>query len=274
MPDRDPAAEREITSLQNPRVKALVRLRERRERDERAVFPVEEPLAIGRALDAGWPLVEAYVCPELLEPGGQAVLARLGAALPADAFWTLSAPAMAKASYRERPQGLLVIARQVERRLEDLRPSASALLLVCEGVEKPGNLGALLRCADAAGCEAVLVAAPGTDPYNPNAVRASRGALFTVPVIQDEAERIARRLRELGVRLVAAAPAAARAWTAADLRGPSAIVVGAEDRGLSAALLAAADERVAIPMRGRGDSLNVSVSAALLLYEAVRQRGG
>jgi TrmH family RNA methyltransferase len=145
-------------------------------------------------------------------------------------------------------------------------------VLVVEGVEKPGNLGAMLRTADAAGVDALIVCDPATDLGNPNVVRASRGSLFTVPVALAESTAALDRLKSLRIQTVAATPGATLSYTAVDLRGPVAIVVGAEDTGLSDEWLRRADVQVRIPMAGKVNSLNVAASAALLLYEAVRQR--
>ena len=145
-------------------------------------------------------------------------------------------------------------------------------MVVLENVEKPGNLGAMLRVADGAGAHAVLVGGDGTDLDNPNTLRASRGTVFTVPTVETDMAAIVDFLRARMIQLVATTPTAEQVYTEADLRGPTALLLGAEDRGLSESLLAAADRRVAIPMRGSADSLNVTVASALMLYEARRQR--
>jgi TrmH family RNA methyltransferase len=263
-----------ITSLQNPRVKELVRLRTRRGRREQGVVPVEEPLVVRRALQAGCRLRAIYHCPELLgEEQAAELLAELTAASdPTVATAELTARVMNRVSYRQRPTGLLALVTPVPHRLAELEMPADPLLLVVDRLEKPGNLGALLRAADGAGAQAVLVTAPGPDLLNPNVVRASRGALFALPVVVAPAGEIRRFLAERGIRVLAATPDARLVYTAADLRGPLAIVVGAEDRGLDRQWLEGADLRAAIPMQGSGDSLNVAVAAALVLYEALRQR--
>jgi len=260
-----------ITSLQNPRVKEVVALRERRERDASGLTIIEEPRVIRRARLAGYPLREVWHCPELLAATDPGLLDFLREGPRFEAV-AVSPPVMAKIAYKERPDGVLVVAPQRRRSLAGLALSARPLLLVLEGVEKPGNLGAILRVADGAGADAVIVCDPGTDVFNPNVLRASTGAFFTVPVVEEDAARVRDWLRERGVTAVATTPAAELDYARADLRGPVALLLGAEDAGLSDAWLAGADLRVRIPMRGTCDSLNVSVTAALVAYEAVRQR--
>jgi TrmH family RNA methyltransferase len=265
-----PTPER-LTSLQNPRVKELLGLRDRRDRDARGLTLIEEPRVIRRARRAGYPFLEVWYCPELLDAVDPELLAFLRAGEPFAAV-EVNPPVMAKIAYKEKPEGVLVVAPQRRLALDRLVLPEAPLLLVIEAVEKPGNLGAILRVADGAGADAVIVCDPGTDIFNPNVLRASTGAFFTVPVVEEDASRVRSWLRELRIRGVATTPATAIAYTDADLRGPVAILLGAEDRGLSAEWLMRADLQVRIPMRGEADSLNVSVTAALMAYEAVRQR--
>jgi TrmH family RNA methyltransferase len=264
-----------ISSLQNPQVKNLVKLRQRRTRDRQGVFLIEEPLVIRRARDCGQPFQTVYFCREqLTDPAGRALLEELRTEEAGRLqFVELASWVMARVAYREQPEGLLVVAPQIRRGLADLALPAAPLLVVVEGVEKPGNLGAILRVADGAGADALLLAGPGVDLFNPNVLRASRGAAFAVPAVEAPAAEVREFLAARGIRSVATTPAAVRLHTEADLGGPVAVVLGAEDRGLSDDWLEHADERVRIPMRGRGDSLNVATATALVLYEAVRQRG-
>jgi TrmH family RNA methyltransferase len=259
----------EITSLRNDRVKDLVRLRGRRERDRQGLTIIEEPLVIARALDAGYPLTTLFYCLEQVTD--RILLSRLGEVEGLEAV-LVSAPVMDKISYREQGEGLLVVAPQVTLGLDGLDLPPDALVVVLENVEKPGNLGAILRTADGAGAHAVLLCGAGTDPFNPNVLRASRGAFFTVPTVAADTAAVLGFCRARGLRTVATSPDAVAAWDGVDLTGGTAIVLGAEDTGLSPDLLAAADTAVALPMAGAGDSLNVSTTAAILLYEAVRQR--
>lgn len=262
-----------ITSLQNPRVKAVIRLRERRHRQAEGVLIVEGADELALALAAGVRPPFVFICRELFQ--GRPAAARLEPQLPDGAeVIEVTAPVFAKMAYRENPDGWLALAPAPWCGLDDLnaRLAPTPLLLVCEAVEKPGNLGAMLRTADAAGVDALLVCDPATDLGNPNVVRASRGTLFTVPVALAPGEEAVAWLRARGITTVAATPHAQPLYTQVDLRGPVAIVVGAEDQGLSGRWLQHADRQVRIPMVGRVNSLNVSTAAALLLYEAVRQR--
>ena len=163
-------------------------------------------------------------------------------------------------------------APQWRRRLEDLTLPAAPCLLVVEAIEKPGNLGTILRSADAAGCDAVIVCDPVTDIFNPNVVRASTGVLFAVPLVVAESAQVLAWLRAKGIRTVATTPAAATLYTDADLRGPLAIIMGSEQYGLSEFWLQQADLPVRIPMAGQADSLNVAMATIITLFEAVRQR--
>jgi len=262
-----------LTSLQNPRVKRLVRLRERRHRREEGVFVMEEPRVVARALAAGVAVREVYHCPEVVaaHPEAAALLPPLtaGDALVVE----VSPPVLEKIAYRKHPAGLVVVATPPAWSPADLALPPSPLVLVLEEVEKPGNLGAIVRTASGAGVDAVIACGAGADPWNPNALRASTGAVFSVPVLELPSAELVPWLRGRGLALVATTPDADMLHTEIDLTGPVAILLGAEDTGLSAGLLGAADVRCRIPMLGAADSLNVSVAAALLAYEARRQRG-
>jgi TrmH family RNA methyltransferase len=175
-------------------------------------------------------------------------------------------------AYREGPDGWLAVVPAVDTRLDRLQMGASPLVLVCESVEKPGNLGAMLRTADAAGLDAVIAADPIADWGNPNIVRASKGAVFSVPVAEASGADTLAWLRSRQIAVVVTTPDTDLLYTDVDLRGPTAVVVGTEKYGLTQRWLAEADHRVRIPMHGHIDSLNVATSAALVLYEALRQR--
>jgi TrmH family RNA methyltransferase len=260
-----------ITSAQNPRVKQVARLRERRQRDREGLMLVEGADELALALAGGARPRAVFYCPALSPRPLDKLLDRAeqaGAELV-----EVSPPAFEKLAYRQNPDGILAVLPAVRRRLDDLAPGEQPLLLVVEAVEKPGNLGALLRSADACAADGVIVCDPATDLNNPNVVRSSRGTLFTVPVVEAGAAQAIAWLRARHIAILAATPQAALVYTAADLRGPLAIAVGAEDDGLSAAWLDQADQKVRLPMLGQVNSLNVSTAAALLLYEAVRQRG-
>lgn len=262
-----------ITSLQNPRLKRLVKLRDRRPRDEAGVFLVEGYREIRRALEAKTAVPELYYAPAWFLGENEPALIDEARAAGAELV-ELSKEAFAKAAYRDRPDGLLAVARQWKRALDEIEgePGRDLLLLVAEAIEKPGNLGTLLRSADAAGCDAVVVCDPVTDLFNPNVVRASTGALFSVPCVVEERARVAAWLKGRGIRVAATTPGASLRYTDADLRGPLAVLMGSEQYGLSPFWIEAADLQVRIPMAGRADSLNVGQAATIVLFEAVRQR--
>lgn len=260
-----------ISSLQNPRVKQLVKLRDRRPRDEAGVFLVEGYREIRRALEKKIAFTELYFSPEwFLGENEPALLAQTEAA--GAKLFELSKDAFAKVAYRERPDGLLAVAPQWRRTLEELPLRSPPFLLVVEAIEKPGNLGTILRSADAAGCDAVIVCDPVTDIFNPNVVRASTGVLFSVPVVVAESANVLAWLRARQIRTVATTPAADALYTDTDLRGPLAVIMGSEQYGLSEFWLKNADAPVRIPMAGQADSLNVAMATIITLFEAVRQR--
>lgn len=264
---------RHVESARNPLVKEVAALKERRARQRTGLVLVEGAREVGRALAAGVALRTLLLCPEL-QPSPDAGETVAGPAEAAGAeVVLLSRAAFERLTLRQGPDGVAGVAAWRPPALETLTPGAAPLLLVLDGVEKPGNLGALLRTADAAGVDGVLVTGPGTDLANPNVVRASLGSVFALPVAVADAATARSWLRTLHVRVVAATPSAAASHWRADYRGAVAIVVGAENVGLPPAWLEAAHQRVRIPMRGRAaDSLNVAVAGAVLLYEALRQR--
>ena len=264
-----------ISSPQNPRIKYVVGLRERRRRDQAGVILVEGHAELALALDGGARPVELFVCPPLFPlPSPVAPAALIDRAARAGAeIVHVEERAFRRMAYREHPDGWLATVAMPARRLADLRLGANPLVVVGEALEKPGNLGAILRTADAAGVDAVVCCEPHTDWGNPNVVRASKGALFTVPVAQAGSDEAIDWLRRRRIAIVVATPEAPVVYTAVDLTAPVAIVVGAEQPGLTGRWRAAADLAVAIPMSGRVNSLNVATATALLVYEAVRQRG-
>lgn len=246
----------------------------RRRRHRAGTILVEGFAELALAVRAGARPRVVYNCPELAgDPDGPPERLLRSCAGAGAELVRVSRPVFEKIAYRHSPDGWLALLPAVTTVLDQLRLPPDPLVLVCESVEKPGNLGAILRTADAAGVAAVVAAGPVTDWENPNLVRASRGALFTVPVAEGTAGEVLGWLRRAGIRVIATTPEAPRAYPAVDLTGPAAIVVGAEDRGLSSTWLAGADETAHIPMAGRVDSLNVATSAAIVAYEAVRQRG-
>lgn len=264
-----------LTSLQNPRVKHLVRLRERRERDDTQTFLIEGYRELLRAVDAHQPLESLYVCPSLfLGSNEQDLIQRISSR--GVAVYPCHEMVFRKISYRDRPDGLLAVGKQRHRTLQDLQKQLpkqeSPFLVVAEAIEKPGNLGTILRSSDAVAIHGLIVCDQCTDIYNPNVVRASVGTLFTVPVFEASSVETLQWLKAQGILIVAATPAATQEFTKVDLSGPVAIAVGTEQIGLSEAWMQQADIQVRIPMCGVADSLNVATATTVLLYEVLRQR--
>lgn len=260
-----------ITSTSNDRVKRAVALRDKRERDATGLMLIEGVREIERAMRAGVALERVYVCRAVIERDEEhSLMASLIESR--SRVVEVAARVFEKITYRGGSGGFLAVARQPVTALADLPAAGDALFLVVEAVEKPGNLGAILRSADGSGAAGVIACGAGTDLYNPNVIRASLGTIFTVPCVRTEAAETVRWLKETGTAIVTATPGGEVPYTTADLTGRCAIAVGSEDAGLSAPWFEAADHRVLIPMKGAADSLNVSATAAILLYEALRQR--
>jgi len=275
------ARELTITSPSNPRLKGLLALRRRRTREETGQTLVEGYEEIGLALSAGVRPGTVYVCEELFSPAGRAGSQDIGH--QADLIGRLrhdrvevvhlSRSAFEKVSYREGPDGLMAVVDRIGVSLGDLRVDGpDHLTLLSQGVEKPGNLGAMLRTADAAGVDAVVAADPVTDWGNPNVVRASKGTVFAVPAASATTAEALDWIAANEIRLVVTTPETDLLHTDVDYTGRVAIAVGSEKHGADRTLLEAATHRVRIPMHGKANSLNVAASAAIVLYEAVRQR--
>jgi TrmH family RNA methyltransferase len=263
--------EKIITSVHNPRVKDAVRLRAARHRGKQDRIVIDGAREIGRALGAGVQVLEAFVCEAVCMDGDsrQAVQQLQQSGRP---IWNVTEEVFAKLAFGERNEGVLVVAETPRITLADLKPRGVGPIAVIEGVEKPGNVGAILRSADAAGVAAVIVAEAATDLYNPNCIRASLGAVFTVPVCTATSEAALAWLRRRGARIFAARVDAQLDYTAAGLSENAAIVLGSEAEGLSAYWHAADVTAIRLSMRGTVDSLNVSATAAVLFYEAQRSR--
>jgi RNA methyltransferase, TrmH family len=260
-----------ITSHRNPRVKAARELRDRRARDEAGLTLVDGARELSRALAGGARVVEAFVDEARLSPEGAVAVARARAA---GAVIVPTAPdVLDHLAYGDRSEGVVATVAIPSLELASLRLPPNPLVVVLEGVEKPGNLGAVLRSADGAGVDALVVADPRTDLFNPNAVRASLGTIFTVPLAAGSSAEVWAWLDSAGIRVAAAWVEGSSAYTDVDLRGPLAIVLGSEADGLTDAWAGDGVTRVSLPMLGVADSLNVSIAAAVLLYEARRQRG-
>ena len=257
-----------ITSLDNPKVKLAFGLQDRRDRDKQGLFLIEGYRELLRAIEGKQPLDYLFVCPELFLGSNEDQLI----ANARTRVYQVPEKVFRKLSYRDRPDGLLAVAPQRHLGLKDLPKTDHRFLLVAESIEKPGNLGTLLRSSDAAGIDACILADKTTDLHNPNVVRASVGTLFTLPVIEASAEETLAYLKINKIKIVSATPHAALSYTESDLTGDIAIVVGTEQLGLSKLWMEQADIQVRIPMKGKADSLNVATAATLLLFEALRQR--
>ena len=262
----------ELTSPSNPKIKHVVKLRSCSTREETGEMIVEGFRECRRALDNGYRPQAIFHCPDLyLKNENEAQLVADAERAGADVF-LCSKSAFVKMAYKERPDGLLMTGPHIAVRLSDLVLPPNALVVVTESIEKPGNLGTILRSADAARVSAVIVCDRTTDIHNPNVVRASTGTMFSVPIAEATSEEALAWLREKGFRILAATPHAEKLHFEVDLTGNVAIALGAEQYGLTARWMDGAELRVRIPMLGLADSLNVSAAATILLYEAVRQR--
>ncbi len=260
-----------ITSLQNPRIKDAVRLRDGKHRRLQRRILIDGARELARAIAAGVRMREVFVCDELCE--GRDVQAAL-ALLPGCGGKVLhvGANVFEKLAFGHRSEGLLGVAETPNISLDGLTLPDNPLVAVLEGVEKPGNIGAVLRSADGAGVSAVIVADPAADLYNPNAIRASLGTIFTVPVCEAPSAKALAWLLARDMKIVAARVDGAKPYTEVDFRGPTALVLGSEAAGLSSIWLTAEATAVRLPMLGAADSLNISAAAAVLFYEARRQR--
>ena len=251
-----------ITSPSNPKVKRLLALQQKSsERRERGLFVVEGRRELQHCIDAGFEVDTIFVCPELCSSD-----------FAQGKVFEVDRTVYEKIAMREGTEGVMAEVRTPERRLEDLTLPDNPLVVVLERVEKPGNLGAVLRSADAAGADAVLVCDPLTDLWNPNLIRASVGAVFTVPCVACPSADAIAFLKACGIRILTAQLQDSSLYYDCDMTVGTALVMGTEATGLTEQWREAADAHIRIPMLGALDSLNVSVSAAILLYEAVRQR--
>ena len=259
-----------LSSTHNPHVKDAIRLREGRQRRSQGRILIDGLRELGCALRAGVRLIEVFVCPALCEsPEAQSVIAAISA--PTEIFQVTEA-VFGKLAFGDRKEGLLGVAQTPERSLDQLELPPDALVAVVEGIEKPGNLGAILRSADGAGVAALIAVDPQTDLYNPNAIRASLGTIFSLPVYSASAAEACDWLHRQQFAIFAAKVDGAVPYTAANYCGRAAIVVGSEAEGLTAAWSSAEVKPIRIPMSGKADSLNVAAAAAVLFYEAQRQR--
>jgi len=258
-------AQQFISSLQNQKVKQLVLLQQKSsERRQSDLFVVEGLRELRHCVSKGYEIESLFFCQQLLTEQIDN--------LRAEQIYEVTPQVYEKIAYRGSTEGVMAVMRMKHLRLEDLQLREQPLIVVLESVEKPGNLGAVLRSADAAGADAVVVCDPLTDLYNPNLIRASIGALFTVPTVATDSATCIQFLKQRGIRILTAQLQDSELYYDTDMRCGTAIVMGTEATGLTNQWREAADAHIRIPMCGRLDSLNVSVSAAILLFEAVRQR--
>jgi RNA methyltransferase, TrmH family len=261
-----------ITSPQNPRVKEAVRLRDRRHREKLGRIVIDGVRELRRAIHAGVSLIEAFVCEPLCKSEEAVALLKELDVCGGEVLQVTEA-VFEKVAFGNRTEGVLGIAPMPRPTLDAIRLPENAVVAVLECVEKPGNVGAVLRSADAAGVSAVILADARTDLFNPNAIRASLGTIFAVPVCEASNADVLAWLRRGGFKILAARVDGSVPYTDVDCRGPVAFVLGSEADGLTAAWTAADIQAIRLPMLGMADSLNVSVTAAVLFYETARQRG-
>lgn len=253
-----------ITSTQNPKVKNLLKLIEKSsERRAQNLIVVEGKRELGLAITAGMDIDQLYFCETLGANANE---------LKAHQYFEISKEVFAKLAYREKSDGYIGLLKPKYYHLDSLPLSNHPFLIVLEAVEKPGNLGAIMRTADAANIDAVIICDSKTDIYNPNAIRSSVGCLFTVPIALTSNDELKRWFEEKEINYYAAALTATKEYTDVDFKPASAIIMGTEATGLSDFWLSEQDKQIKIPMQGKIDSLNVSISAAILTFEANRQR--
>ena len=259
---------RTITSLHNPTVKNLVKLRQRRARDRQQLMLIDGARALRLALHNTFPITTIYFDEDVAHIHAD-LLQR--ARVTGVVLQEVSAAVFHKIGYGDNPDGILGVAAQPRAELTALPARGLPLYVVTEGFEKPGNLGAILRSADAAGVTGLIVCDSQTDIWNPNVIRASQGAFCTVPIAIATAPEVLAWLRQRHIQILVATPSASQCYTEVDLRLPSALIMGAEHAGVSS--IWHSEHPIRIPMAGQIDSLNVAQTAAILLFEAVRQRG-
>ncbi|MFA6815285.1 MAG: RNA methyltransferase [Lentisphaeria bacterium] len=261
-----------ISSLQNPKVKQVVKWRDRGPRDRDQVILLEGYRALVRALAGGYPITEVFICRTMFQGKNEDALLKQLSDQGAQ-IYSVAPPAFAKMAYRDRPEGLLGVGPQFHHGLDEFdMTKAAPFYLIAEQIEKPGNLGTMMRSADAANVDGLILCDSKTDLFNPNVVRASTGNLFTLPIAEATSVETVAWLKKNKIQIVSASPHADSLYTDVDLTGPIAVVVGAEQYGLTDLWMKQSDINVRLPMLGEADSLNVATATALLLFEGVRQR--
>ena len=259
-----------ITSLQNPKVKELVKFRKKVGKISESTVLIEDKREILRALDAGIEFSEVYVCEEFIGIAGKDTLNEV--LKIAKAVFYMSKAVFEKAAYKSDPFGIIIKAELPLKKLKDI-PETEGFILVAERIEKPGNLGALIRTADGAGINTIILADKITDHRNPNVIRASTGTIFSKKIIEASTYETITYLKSEKFNIISADPYGETIYSDVDLTGKIAVVVGSEAFGLSETMKKKADVLVSIPMKGVADSLNVNQAATIILYEALRQRG-
>lgn len=261
----------DVTSARNPGIKSIILLRKKHERDKSGLTPIEGIREIKAAIRAGIPLKEAYCCMEIIK--GKEGLSLLESLRGLDCgLITVSEHVFSKIAYRSTTGGLIAIGNTRELKLEDLPEDDNPVYLVADNIEKPGNIGALLRTADGAGASAFIASELKTDLFNPNIIRSSLGTVFTVPAAKAAADEAIGWLKERKIKIITSSPDSNLLYTDIDLTLPCAIIAGSENKGISKKWFDASDYIISIPMKGNVDSLNVSTAGAVLLYETLRQR--
>ncbi len=258
-----------ITSAQNQKIKDLLALQEKsKERRKKGLFVVEGRRELIHCVEAGYEPYAIFFCPEIISTADFDEIAGKCDC----SYFEIPQHLYDKVAYRGGTEGVIAELRCKEMNLESLRLKENPIVVVLESVEKPGNLGAVLRSADASGVDAVIVCDPLTDMYNPNLIRSSIGAIFTVPVATASSEETIKWLKDNKIKIYTAQLQDSEWYYDTDMKGGTAIIMGTEATGLTPVWRKAADAHIKIPMLGKLDSLNVSVSAAILMFEAVRQR--
>jgi TrmH family RNA methyltransferase len=260
-----------ISSYQNPKVKLISNLSDRRDREKLQLFLIEGYREVYRACLSHQKIKMVFFCPELFLGSNEMQILEKCKMMNIE-IYRCTEKIFRSFSYRDRPDGLLAVAEQHHLRLSDLHYRAGSLYIIAEAIEKPGNLGTILRSSDAVGADAVIICDRCTDIHNPNVVRSSVGTLFTLPVIEATSSETLAWMKEKSVRILAATPHATIEYTKINMKDSIAIVVGTEQYGLSPQWMESADTQVKIPMRGFADSLNVAMATTVLMYEALRQR--
>jgi TrmH family RNA methyltransferase len=257
-----------ITSLQNPKIKNIIALEKARERTKQNLFVIEGAKELSLAVAGGYQIESVFFCPAIIESKQlQTIVKHEQLLIP------VQQNVFSKIAYRESTGGVIALGEQKQHRLETLKLSARPLVLVLEGVEKPGNLGAVLRTADAAGIDAVIICDPRIDFYNPNVIRSSVGCVFTNQIASASTDETIAWLHQNNISIYCTYLKASKPYHEINYTNSSAIIMGTEAVGLSDAWINNSSENIIIPMQGKIDSMNVSTAAAVVVFEASRQRG-